>query len=640
MYFSGLRRSIQSLEEKKFYDIAIHFLETEGYKDLSIVDGSGDGGRDVVCSRKDMRIQLSIRKNWQQKINDEAKKTLAAGKHHFIYVTNVAIREIDKDIFMSEAYKYKGSVEVSIRDLNKISTSLSKARYVEQTYVLLGLRIDNRLIATPKEVALSNLLLFSPEARALKENIVESNLLAILYKSGSITDVELIEKASDSLPGSVVTNKNEISGALRRLIGRNIISSSHGLLNLSDAEKKVLMAAEGEYLLSIDGDRKNILEKYELDEPTLDRIIEIALEISSREKQLNGDGDLEDELARLISEKKLNRRKQEFYDDLSKLTFARVQLYGKTLDHIFNTDTFDVYRALGNNTQVLLILDSSVAMPMLFGNVHSRYGASSKALHELCKAHGISLMIPRYYVNEMASHGQKAISYLETYEELPDEARDVLKASGNAYLAHYSNIAETLKNNGVAISLSGFLDYFGVNKNTALGNIEQRIETILLEFGINIMPSNKWSQVARSRVQEKKKLGENRILIDHDASLLTLLSEDTEKSYIFATWDGILMDLVEGTSRVYADNPSKIIDFLGMASGSSFESDKSYSLLSSLIYCDEKRVADLAAKIESIHTKQMAFQLREFSDRSRVKQGSNWHLSNESINEFFAIVTE
>jgi HJR/Mrr/RecB family endonuclease len=85
MYFSGLRRSIQSLEEKKFYDIAIHFLETEGYKDLSIVDGSGDGGRDVVCSRKDMRIQLSIRKNWQQKINDEAKKTLAAGKHHFIY---------------------------------------------------------------------------------------------------------------------------------------------------------------------------------------------------------------------------------------------------------------------------------------------------------------------------------------------------------------------------------------------------------------------------------------------------------------------------------------------------------------------------------------------------------------------------
>jgi hypothetical protein len=321
-----------------------------------------------------------------------------------------------------------------------------------------------------------------------------------------------------------------------------------------------------------------------------------------------------------------------------------VQLYGKTLDHIFNTDTFDVYRALGNNTQVLLILDSSVAMPMLFGlafgNVHSRYGASSKALHELCKAHGISLMIPRYYVNEMASHGQKAISYLETYEELPDEARDVLKASGNAYLAHYSNIAETLKNNGVAISLSGFLDYFGVNKNTALGNIEQRIETILLEFGINIMPSNKWSQVARSRVQEKKKLGENRILIDHDASLLTLLSEDTEKSYIFATWDGILMDLVEGTSRVYADNPSKIIDFLGMASGSSFESDKSYSLLSSLIYCDEKRVADLAAKIESIHTKQMAFQLREFSDRSRVKQGSNWHLSNESINEFFAIVTE
>lgn len=643
MYFSGLRRSIQSLEEKKFYDIAIHFLETEGYQDLSIVDGSGDGGRDVVCSRQDMRIQLSIRKQWQQKINDEAKKTFDAGKRHFIYVTNAAIRQLDQEEFFSETYKYKGEVEVSIKDLNKISTSLSKARFVKQTYALLGLRIDNKVVASPKEVALSNLLLFSPEARALKENVIESNLLALLHKSGPTVDTVLIARASDSLPGPVITE--EVAAALRRLIARNVVSSNtQGLLDLSDAQRKVLAAAESDYLLSISSDRQRILEKYQIEESSLDRIIEVALEISSREKQLDGDGALEDELAQLMSENKLNRNKQDFYDDLSMLTFARVQLYGKALDHIFTTDTFDIYRALGNNTEVSLILDSSVAMPMVFGlafgGARSRYGSSAKALYDLCRAHEISLTIPRYYVNEMAAHGQKALRFLETYEGLPDEARAVLRASGNAYLAHYSHIADTLQRKDVKISLAEFLNYFGIHAKAALGNIEQRIETILLDFGVNILPNNKWNPILRSRVASEKKLGEDRVLIDHDASLLTLLSDDTGRSYIFATWDNVLMNMVEGTSRVYADTPSKIIDFLGMAAGSPFESDKSYSLLSSLIYCDEKRAADLAAKIESINSKEMAFQLREFSDRSRVKQGSDWHLSSESINEFFAHVTE
>lgn len=67
MYFSGLKRAIQDIEEKKFYDIALIFLESEGYKSVSIIDGKGDGGRDVTCSRNDLRIQLSIRKDWQKK---------------------------------------------------------------------------------------------------------------------------------------------------------------------------------------------------------------------------------------------------------------------------------------------------------------------------------------------------------------------------------------------------------------------------------------------------------------------------------------------------------------------------------------------------------------------------------------------
>ena len=67
MYFSGLKRAIQNVEEKIFYDVALLFLKCEGYKELEIVDGKNDGGRDILCSHKDLHIQLSIRKDWDKK---------------------------------------------------------------------------------------------------------------------------------------------------------------------------------------------------------------------------------------------------------------------------------------------------------------------------------------------------------------------------------------------------------------------------------------------------------------------------------------------------------------------------------------------------------------------------------------------
>lgn len=68
MYLPALKNAIQNLEEKRFYDIALMYLSVLGYKELSMVDGAGDGGRDVICSRNDLRIQLSVRKDWQKKL--------------------------------------------------------------------------------------------------------------------------------------------------------------------------------------------------------------------------------------------------------------------------------------------------------------------------------------------------------------------------------------------------------------------------------------------------------------------------------------------------------------------------------------------------------------------------------------------
>ncbi|XJC74027.1 hypothetical protein ACHFCA_26405 [Delftia tsuruhatensis] len=44
MIVPTMKRAIQALEEKGFYDIAVLFLTALGYKGLSVVDGTGDGG--------------------------------------------------------------------------------------------------------------------------------------------------------------------------------------------------------------------------------------------------------------------------------------------------------------------------------------------------------------------------------------------------------------------------------------------------------------------------------------------------------------------------------------------------------------------------------------------------------------------
>jgi hypothetical protein len=638
MIVPTLKRAIQALEEKGFYDIALLFLSAHGYKDLSVVDGTGDGGRDVTCSLKDLRIQLSVRKDWLKKINDESKLTKDSGKSHFIYVTNRPISPAEQTEFQTNKHVNRGDVVVTIYDLNAITTTLAQSGVIHRAYELLGMSVDGKLQATAKEIAVSTLLLFSPEAKELRVNIVEANITAWMLKNGPASEDRAITAVAQLLPYPAVADDIKQSIGRMRADGRLIEATGRLLLSAQETEKA--SAAEEEYLQSASADLKLLERKYGLNVDDAQRLLALALELIVRDKPLEERSVHADALAAFVAEKKLTRKKVELYEDLAKTGIARFDQYGKAIDRIFSTNTFDIYRAFGRRTVITMVLDASVAMPMLCGlafrSVRSRFGIAAEKLRMLCQEHNFEIVVPSFYLNEMASHGLKAKDFVATYKNLPVEARDALIGSRNAYLNHYARMKDIMTAAGeTPPTLEEFLEYFGFGPVSGLRTAENRLTSLLDEHGIRTLRYSHLDLGLRERVAQRKDVFESPYIIDHDAMALSLLHDDDDAGFVFATWDHILINMVAEIDRIYADTPARVIDFLSMAKGANYECDESIDLLTSLIHIDDAKAAALAQKIEGIQSADQAFRLRRFVDEARARGGPDWRFTDMEAAAFF-----
>lgn len=633
MYFSGLHKTIGELTDKPFYDIALLFLTAKGYRNLSVVDGAGDGGRDIACTDwPELRIQLSVQRLWDIKLNDEAKKTVGAGKKHFVYVTNRRIREAEEAEFIQNKYKYKGQVEINIFDLDKIATLLSFPGNINAAYEKLGIPLKATLSATPQEVAISNTLLFSKEARELKEEAIESRCKALLFETPGLDSKTLSSKVAASLGNPEILL--QINKIIRRLQAEDNISKGNQDLKLGTVAHAQVAAAKADFLQAKSLDAANLVRDFGLTTVQADSFITISLEILGRSERFDGDEAFATRLAQMISDAGLSRKKKPLFDALGKLSAARIAQYGSALNHVFSTNTFDIFRALGRSTSITALLDSSVAMPMLFaltfGKAQSRYSIGASALHAMCKSHQIRIAIPAPYLNEIAYHGKKAVEYTDIYNIIGDEARHVLRASGNAYISHFGSLKYAGEFLG---SLEEFLHHFGIKRDADLWSIEKKITSRLTDFDIEVVRTPPWTQEIRMRIANCKKIGVAPEIIDHDASVVTFLTQDGTDGYIFTTWDYAITGLLEDFNRIYADTPSRVVDFLSMAYPTQFDSDQTISLVDSLIYCDQRRASALASKLEKIKSAETAYEIQKFTDAARASGESATAI--DAVDAFF-----
>lgn len=86
------------------------------------------------------------------------------------------------------------------------------------------------------------------------------------------------------------------------------------------------------------------------------------------------------------------------------------------------------------------MLDASVAMPLLAGllyePVQQRYSLAARHMYDQLASHGVEVMIPSDYVEEMAAHLLDAWSYRDLVEDEPD-----LRASKNAFVSHFLGLS-------------------------------------------------------------------------------------------------------------------------------------------------------------------------------------------------------
>lgn len=632
MYLPVIRKAIGVLEEKAFYQIATLYLEGLGYTGLSVIDGPGDGGRDVISDRNDLVIQLSVRKDWENKVNDEAARAKSQGLKHIVYITNRAISQSAEQDFLTSKYKFAGDVDASIHDLNRISTSLSRPGSLSKTHEILHLEIPKEISADPKEVALSSMLLFSSEAKELRRELIDVNVKSIIRQKGRIAEEQLVAEASKALPWAVADRLVESS--ISRLRGEGKIFGKKTDISLSEKESEKMDVAEKNLLSARVIDIRSIKSELGLEEGAAEKLLNLGIEILLRSGEFNASGVREEELRHFISQHNLSRRRAKVYKCLAKCETTKFKQYGETLDHICKSNTFDIYRALGRRTDLTVLLDASVAMPILcglsFGHARSRYGAAASALVKACKSHGIKLAVPKSYLNEMAFHGKKALDFQPVHQALPDVARSSLTGSGNAYLSHYTHIAEIEREQGRQLSLLAFLKHFGIMNGANIQKIENKIESLLNGFGISIVRDGNYDDEIFKQIAHEKR-NDPLVLIEHDARVCTYIKEHDDAGYIMTTWDRVVIDVVEGLSRVYADNPARVIDFLSISNGVNVDDDTNYQLLTSLIHVDERKSEALSKAIERLKTAEQGYQVQMLVDLARSTNGQDWELSPEDI---------
>jgi hypothetical protein len=590
MKLDALVRLIEAADPSAFREIALVCLQERGFEP-SLVDGPSDGGADFRVftlggAGGAYAVQISVEKNWKTKLSADAKKAKERLKiDRLLFVSSRRIQEVAFQATADEISKNCG-VAVQKMDSQYIA-SLAKERGATGK-VLSALGID---VPAPtlkrfqrpdlrQDVAYA-CAFFGTDAQAFRHTVVENAVYASVFQAGGKAERDAIVSQVALSLGLSHNQRTQVTAAIDRalqkgqLVGKNgvVALAPQGLDNWATLEAlssrdRAALQAQIEALLGphIRSSRAEVASAIleDLGALWLDQASETSTAIAgdSPSGPVFAQDGLKQRLRRLSATLDTSgvvesSTRQELLRALAKLAstsqLGRALAAGEVFVQLNNLKTPHVFRAFGAGAELLILFDTSVAMPLLcsllFDTANQDFFVAAKHAYDQLLAHDVTMVLPRDYLEEVASHLLDASTL---YSEIADLDPD-LRGSRNAFAAHYAALRFS-----EAIEVGGYQKYlesFGATPALVRGDyivardlLMKKLEGLFKRYAIGTqslgasLSAKKRAEEALSfAMHERNDLQRAPRLLAHDATtlgwLLDSAAADPNIVYVICTWD-------------------------------------------------------------------------------------------------------
>lgn len=611
MRLDALARLVETADFASFRELAAHCLALKGYSEVALTDGWNDGGTDLRVYQlppnpTHIGFQVTVERDWKAKLWEDAAK--AKARLSLDHMTLVTSRRVPEAEFFaeSEAVWRDLGVRVTKLDGQAIASTFFLEGRSSLVLRLLGIDVADTATDRPasaRENAAYSYAFFGADTHTFRETAIESTIVAIAAARTGIAR-DALENEVSTLVGLSGSRRSVVVASVDRMIQRGDLSGPAASLTLSsglaDAASAMTTLRQRDWR-QLESDVREVLKAGGV-RPTQARIDEIvsdlgALLLDAAQNAVSALGSRE---SSVVSRAKQRLRhlhatldsiglpdgnaRDRALEELTRIASAsaagKCLLAGELFLSLVPLTTPNLIRALGARSEVVVLLDASVAIPMLcallFSPVKSRFSLAAHHAYKEISSHGLRLRLPVDYLEESAAHLLRAY---HDYRDIIDLDSD-LTASENAFVSHYAS----RRLDGAVIGFAEFLESFGLNEAlrkaeffAALDTLKQRLQRLFSHYSIDALPLGEPSQTSRRRAEEAvayalRTLQVERpdVLARHDARTLAYLF-DTDRSaevaYVFCTWDGLHFHVREHESAEWlALNPGVCGDILALAS--------------------------------------------------------------------------
>ena len=638
-----LERLLGAADPSALREVARAYFLARGYE-TTLRDGPHDGGIDleIAIAPGIVRVAaVSVERNWGAKAADDARKAKKSGVERLWFVTSRrATRTRRAEV--EDEIRAKLAVEVDIVDVQDLASLLLDRGRVAEALSAVGAHFTGgeaelhpRAQFSPTAVRSQTAYacaLFGADADRLRNDVLENAVLAAVADAGGAAHRRDIGAQVRLALGLAANQAALVEGAIDRLLQARRLEKRNGVIEMPATERshwaslRQVQAADEQLLASrvrstlgrevsvadLDAATAAIVEKLGvlLAEPGqlvlggrgTDGLTTMQERLRSRAREIDG-------LLEAVGVGDAPRRAR-LLADLATVAgesgLARSLVAGEVVLCLLTLEGTRVLSALGGGQPPRVVLDASVAIPLLCARLYEPldlgFFVAADRLSRQLEAYGLRAVLPRAYLEEVASHLVAAYRDYAPILECPDAD---LVACRNAFVAMYAALRER---KGYAGGFASFVQAMGLERPTeadctrARDAAARRLEEHLRRYGVDceaVVPSSRrHAEEALARAQ--RELGVDRragsrppLTLDHDAAVLAwLCATDAESPAIFCTWDRLLI-----AARAHLDAsfdvmlPITLADVLSLGRADVDEAGPASALVAALLCAEDQRVA-------------------------------------------------